>query len=126
MTTQTLDTPTAPWPYQWLRSFTLEGEVYWFSAKWNDRDGFWYLAVGSSNLVSQAQGVPLLLATDILRSFKYGVIPPGRLDVIDTSGLYVEPSREDMGTRVLIQYTDFVEVVPASRELFPAESPPPS
>lgn len=126
MATQTLDTPTAPWPFQWIRPYTLEGRVYWFNAKWNDRDGFWYLSVGSSNLISQAQGVSLLLGTDKLRPYKYGVIPPGRLDVVDTSGLYVEPTREDMGTRVLLQYTDFEEVVPASRELFPAVSNPPS
>ena len=126
MTTQTLDTPAAPWPYQWLRSFTLDGEVYWFSAKWNDRDGFWYLSVGSSNLVSQAEGVPLLLGTDKLRPFKYGVVPQGRLDVVDTSGKFIEPTRADMGSRVIVQYTDFVEVVPGSRELFPANSSPPS
>ena len=126
MTTQTLVTPPSPWPYKWTSPYTLEGVVYHFQFRWNDRDGFWYLSVGSSNLISQAQGVTLLLGTDKLRPYKYGVIPPGRLDVVDTSGLYVEPSRDDMGTRVLLQYTDFVEVVPASRELFPMTSSPPS
>ena len=126
MTTQTLVTPVGEWPYGWTSPYTLEGVVYKFQFRWNDRDGFWYLSVGSSNAVSQAQGVTLNLGTDKLRPYKYGVIPPGRLDVVDTSGLYVEPTRADMGTRVILQYTDFVAVDPGSRELFPMTSSPPS
>lgn len=126
MTTQTLTTPPSPWPSKWRNSYELDGSVYWFLVTWNDRDGYWYLAVGSSALVSQAQGVTLHLGTDKLRPFKYGEIPPGRLDVVDTSGKFIEPTREDMGNRVLLKYTDFEEVVPASRELFPFVSTPPS
>ena len=126
MTTQTLVTPAGEWPYGWTSPYTLEGVVYRFQFRWNDRDGFWYLSVGSSNLVSQAQGVTLNRGTDKLRPYKYGVIPPGRLDVVDTSGLFVEPTRADMGTRVILQYTDFEAVEPGSRELFPMTSSPPS
>jgi hypothetical protein len=122
MSTQTLVTPTAPWPPKWRTSYVLEGSVYWLQFAWNDRDGFWYLAIGGSDLVTQAQGVTLNIGTDKLRPFKYGNIPPGRFDVVDTSGLYTEPTRNDMGARVLLQYTDAVDVVPVSRELFPMTS----
>lgn len=126
MTTQTLTTPAAPWPSKWRNSYNLDGRIYWFHVTYNDRDGFWYLAVGSSNLVSQVQGVTLNIGTDKLRPAKYGEIPPGRLDVVDTNGRFIEPTRADMGTRVILQYTDFEEVVPGSRELFPMTSSPPS
>lgn len=126
MTTKTLTTPAAPWPSKWRNSYELDGQVYWFHVNYNDRDGFWYLAVGSADLVSQVQSVTLNIGTDKLRPAKYGLIPPGRLDVFDTSGGFIEPTRTDMGSRVILQYTDFEEVVPSSRELFPMNSIPPS
>ena len=126
MTTQTLLTPTDGWPSKWRTAYTLEGIVYNFEFRWNDRDGFWYMSVGGADFVTSAQGVTLNIGTDKLRPFKYGNIPPGRFDVVDTDGLFVEPLREDMGIRVILQYTDSVVIDPASRELFPMTSSPPS
>lgn len=126
MSTQTLPTPPAPWPSKWRDLFILEGQQYWFVCQWNDRDGFWYLTVGASDLTTQAQGVTLNLGTDKLEYFKYGSVPPGFLDVIDTSGKYIEPTRQDMGSRVVIQYTDSTDQDPNDRELFPMTSSPPS
>ena len=126
MTTQTLPTPPAPWPYKWASSYTLEGVNYRFQLAWNDRDGFWYLAVGGPDLRTQAQGVTLNIGTDKLETFKFADVPPGRLDVVDTSGKFIEPTRDDMGARVLLQYTDYVAPEIEDREVFPVKSSPPT
>jgi hypothetical protein len=126
MATQTLPTPTDGWASKWRTSYTLEGVVYWFEFRWNDRDGFWYMSVGGADFVTSAQGVTLNIGTDKLRPYRYGNIPPGRFDVVDTGGRYTEPTRADMGIRVILQYTDVIDLQPGSRELFPMTSSPPS
>ena len=126
MSTQTLVTPPNGWPAKWRTAYTLEGAVYNFEFRWNDRDGFWYMSVGGADFVTSAQGVTLNIGTDKLRPYKYGNIPPGRFDVHDTSGLYAEPTLADMGIRVVLRYTDSDDLEPGSRELFPMTSSPPS
>jgi hypothetical protein len=126
MTARVLPTPAAPWPYKWTASYTLEGVNYQLQFNWNDRDGFWYLSVGAPDLSTQAQGIALRLGTDKLEHFKYADVPPGRLDVVDTSGRFVEPTRADMGARVLLYYTDYVAPEFEDRQLFPVRSSPPS
>jgi hypothetical protein len=119
MTTRTLKTPLAPWPSKWRNAYSLEGRTYWMQFAWNDRDGFWYMTIASNNMEVQAEGITMNIGTDKLEPFKYADVPQGRLDVVDTDGRFVEPSRTDMGTRVVLQYTDFVAVEVEGRELFP-------
>ena len=126
MTTQLLPTPAAPWPYKWAAVYTLEGVGYQFQFEWNDRDGFWYLTVGGPDQTTQAQGITMHVGTDKLEHFKYAEVPPGSLDVVDTSGKYIEPTRNDMGDRVLLYYTDFVAPEFEDRQVFPVRSTPPS
>lgn len=119
MATQTLAMPAAPWPDKWSHRYVLEGRTYWFDVTYNDRDGFWYLAVGGSDRSTQVQGLTLNIGTDKLRPYKYADVPPGRLDVVDANGGFVEPGLDDMGSRVVLRYTDSEELELESRELNP-------
>ena len=122
MATQILPTPEAPWPSKWAATYTLDGGTYRFQLTWNDRDGFWYLAVGGADLTTQAQGITLNIGTDKLEASKYNDVPPGSLDVFDSSGKFDEPTRDDMGVRVFLRYTDYVEPEFEDREVFPVKS----
>lgn len=124
MATQDLPTHSVPWPAKWIRRYVLDGRTYWFNFEQNDRDGFWYLAVGGSERDTQVQGLTLNIGTDKLRPYKYANVPQGSFDVVDSNGGFVEPGYDDMGSRVVLRYTDFEETTLSSRELFPEVSEP--
>jgi len=121
MATYTLPTPSGEMPFSWWTRYVLDGSNYWFEFRYNDRDGFWYLAVSGEGRVVQVQGIKLTLGTDKLRQYKHADVPPGSFDVVDTNGTSIEPRIADFGTRVVLRYTDSVVDAPASREKFEYE-----
>ena len=85
----------------------LSGKIFTLEFKWNTRAAFW------SASIREFQG-DYIVAGEAVRSdwqlFKrhYGLttMPEGRLLVVDMSGEKRDPTRDDLGVRVLLVYDD--------------------
>jgi hypothetical protein len=83
----------------------LEGELFNFRVRWNDRAGMWFLSIGdAAGTIVSGRGV--ILGASLLRRFTDRRLPKGDLIVIDTSGKNVDAGIDDLGTRVKIIYVD--------------------
>ena len=87
--------------------FTLEGVNYIFHTLYNERGGAWYLDV------SLEDGTPLVASRKIVVKWPLmGVREtpdrslPGWLFAFDTSGQDLDPTLDDLGTRVVMQYLE--------------------
>jgi len=90
--------------------YQLEGVFYRFFYLWNRRAGAWYLDMGNDEHVSQVRGVKLNLGIDKLEAFKTKNVPPGSLNIVDSSETHTEPTLESFGSTVLVEYIERGEV----------------
>jgi hypothetical protein len=117
--------PTPPrGVYRWLLRYQLEAVFYRFLFRWNTRDAYWYLDVGSDINVSQVRGIKLNLGIDKLYKHKTSIVPPGSLDVVDSTNTDTQPTLSSFGGRVLLTYTDSVSSEVVVPELNFVPSPP--
>lgn len=96
----------------------LEGTVYTFETRWNTRASAWFMTVADSDgvVISGAKKIvcswPLFgwRETDT-RMF------PGLLYAYDTSGQGLDPTIDDLGSRVIVLYdeAEFTASVPADQ-----------
>jgi hypothetical protein len=103
----TFDFPTPPigvakWPVR----VEIEGVFYRFLYKWNNRNQAWYIDIADDSSIAQVRSRIVQLGYDIFKPFKYRTIPQGTFNIVDTSGENREPTKDDLGTRVKIQYTE--------------------
>jgi hypothetical protein len=88
---------------------SLGGIVFAFELKWNPRDASWALAVSdaSGNLLLSKKicvGVPM--------AWRYAnaSLPRGEFLAVDTSGAQIDPGLTELGSRVLLTFTDAADI----------------
>lgn len=97
---------------RYAQQCTLNGVRFTLEFLWNARESSW------SMQVSDAAG-DLLLAKKIVLDqpmrFRYmdPRLPGGDFIAVDTSGAQVEPGLTDLGSRVLLTFTDIAGIVAA-------------
>ena len=104
--------------YRWLLRQRFDGRFFRLFYKWNPRIGFWMVDVANDTNEAQIRNVKMCLGQDKLRIYKYRDVPQGELSVVDSTGTGTEPTLEDFGGRVMVQYTEFVDdtVIPEPDE----------
>lgn len=108
MATVTIPTRTDGTQHYTFRT-SLGGNVYRFEFFWNARDSSW------SFVMSDGTGEPLVarkvvLDTPMFSRFQDGRLPFGEMMAMDTSGQDVEPGLTDLGSRVLLTFTDGADI----------------
>ena len=91
---------------KWQVRVDFEGTFYRILYKRNVRNDSWYFDLGDDSGVALVRSRRIVLASDILRDFRHRTIPQGVFSIIDTTGEHKEPTFEDLGERVLFQYTE--------------------
>lgn len=89
----------------------LEGVVYHFTFRFNDRDGAWYFDITNARGDLLAQGLKAVSETPLLMALRtLPGLPPGELIVRDTAGLDEEPTFDSLGRRHLMMYLTAAEL----------------
>ena len=103
----TFDVPTPPEGVaKWQVRVELDGTFYRLLYKWNVRDLSWYMDIADDTGTALVRSRRIVLASDILRPFRYKAVPQGTLSIVDTTGEHKEATLEDLGDRVLVRYTE--------------------
>lgn len=79
----------------------LDGVVYAFRLQYNLRIDSWTLSI-----VDVVNGIRLTGGQDLLGQLHHLEVPPGRLEIVDLDGMFTEPSKTNIGDRVILQYTE--------------------
>ena len=84
-------------------SFTkeLDGVVYKFKIGYNLRVNSWRMNIGDVVTPIRLSG-----GTDLLRQFHHLEVPPGEMRIVDLDGLNREPDKTNLGTRIVLRYTE--------------------
>ncbi len=88
---------------------TLEGGIWIFRFRWNERAASWMLDLSDADGVPLAHGIRITVDVSLLEQYKHLAIPPGRFFAFDTTLRQVDPTVDDFGTRVLLLYNDSTE-----------------
>lgn len=102
MTIQALD--ISPTVSNQRFSSELDGTIYVFDLRWNDRAGAWFMDVLEEDLTPIRHGIKLVLGALVGSDTKDSRFPPGRFLLEDKTGEGVEATLEDLGTRVILYY----------------------
>lgn len=90
---------------QFKFSTELDGVAFTFTFTWNRRDSAWYLRLGNGEDNPLAQGIRVVLRSSLLGIGKpIEGFPQGVLYAVDTTGQDIEPTQEDLGSRVRIYF----------------------
>jgi hypothetical protein len=87
-------------------SILLDDVTFQILLHWNSRDSSWTLDLFDAGGTAIVNGFGLRLGTDLLAPFRGYDIPAGTLQMVDTSATGTEATRDDLGTRVLLQYVE--------------------
>lgn len=89
---------------------SLEGRAYSLTFAWNGRDGHWYLDISDEAGVPISVGLRVTVSTDLLARCLDPRRPPGMLVAQDTTDTDLDPSFDELGTRVQLLYFTAAEV----------------
>ena len=81
----------------------LDGALFSFAMRWNDRDAAWYMSIADSLGVLIVSGVRVVPGWDLLRRSVDPRRPQGAIVAVDTTGGGM-PGLTDLGARVLLVY----------------------
>lgn len=87
----------------------LDGRRYLLKLSWYARASTWLLDIRSSTGTMLLAGIPVRVGQDLLRPHVGDDLPGdghGSLVAIDTSGSGTDPGRNDLGTRVVLVYSE--------------------
>jgi hypothetical protein len=84
----------------------LEGAVYGFDFRWNERAEGWFVGMYNSRGEPLAVGKRLVVAFPLFARHKGPDFPPGMLIAVDTTGEDRDPGLNDLGSRVKLYYFD--------------------
>lgn len=90
-----------PW---YTLSVELDGATYGLELKWNEISEGWFLSLSDSRGVPIVSGLRLVEGWPLAKRYADARLPAGNLIAIDTTGRHVDPTREDLGTRVQLYY----------------------
>lgn len=84
----------------------LDGRSYTFEVRWNARSLAWFIATydGSGELLVAPRRV--VIGANLLGRGADSRLPPGELLAVDTSQTGADAGRDDLGTRVVIVYSE--------------------
>jgi len=82
----------------------LEGSTYAIETDWNDRDQAWFCSIYTNEGTALITGYRLVIGALPIRRVVGDTRPPGEIQVVDTAGGYVDPGRDDLGSRVILLY----------------------
>lgn len=98
--------PTTADPHSSL-TVTLENVAYVFELRWNTRALAWFLDVYDDSETLLAGSRKLVCDWPIIGyRDTSALLPQGKLWVYDTSGAQLDPTLDDLGTRVLLIYEE--------------------
>jgi len=87
------------------QSVNLDGQVFELSFHYNKRENKWYLKL-SRNSVIIIDSLKLVHGTDLLAQYRAYDVPKGILSIVDSSGLFQDPSLLEFGSTIQLQYDD--------------------
>lgn len=90
-------------------SATLEGRLFTFELRWNERSGAWFLSLFEANGAPIFSGRRVVIGTNLLGRSADARLPRGTLLAYDTSDANRDAGREDLGGRVQILYWESTE-----------------
>lgn len=76
---------------------------------WNTRDSSWSFVLSDSS-GNQLFARKITLGAPIFSRFQDARLPYGEMTAVDTSGQNAEPGLTDLGTRVLLLFTDGADI----------------
>ncbi len=102
----TVIVPTSQTSEFYSQQTTLDGQLYTLQFKWNRREESWYLDILTDLEDPIQYGIKIVCDWPLGRLQQDPRMPPGLLMAVDTSGLQVSPTIDDLGTRVLLVYVE--------------------
>ncbi len=94
---------------------------YYVELEWNDRGKKWYMKIFDENLSLIRAGIAVTLGAFLGRRCVDPRFPPGMIIASDTSGRGIEPTLDDIGTRVIVAFYSGPEIL-AAAEAEPGEA----
>lgn len=88
-------------------SIELNGQVFDFSFHYNNREDHWYIEISRSGALV-ISGLKLVNSTDLLAQYLAYDVPKGILSIVDSSGLFQDPSSLEFGNTIQLQYDDTI------------------
>jgi hypothetical protein len=90
-------------------SIELDGALYRFDFRWNERAYSWFCSLFDSEDSPIRQGMRVRPGLPLLMYVSDARKPPGLLLPVDTTGKNTPPGLTELGTRVLIYYFSAAE-----------------
>lgn len=87
----------------------LEGQNYGFSFRFNGRMQKWVFDLTSEDGTAIIESNPVYVNQLTLNRYQTDLKPKGDLMFLDTSGLNLDPTQDDLGTRVILMYIESSE-----------------
>lgn len=86
----------------------LDGVVFRFTFRFNDRDDSWYVSIADADGVPIREGLKLVPNYALLRTLARNESRPGGdFIMVDARAVPLPPSLEELGTTVLFTYVGF-------------------
>ena len=89
----------------WAMTTTLDGTTYRLEFLWNERAPAWFMTIATVDGTSLVSNLRVVVGFPFASRYRTLGGPRGALEAIDTSGKNIDPSRDDLGTRVQLVYT---------------------
>lgn len=91
-----------PW---YSLSVELSGKTYGLELRWNEVAAAWFLSLSDASNVAIVSGLRLVIGWPLAKRYADARLPPGTFVAIDTTGKGLDPTRNDLGTRVELYYS---------------------
>ncbi len=89
------------------QTFALDGTNYVIRTRYNERAGAWFFDLSLEDGTALITGKKIVVTWPLAGVREYGDrLIPGWLFATDTSAADLDPTLEDLGTRVLLQYLE--------------------
>ena len=82
----------------------LDNADYFLVIQWNERSSFWTLDIYTAGKTLVKGGMVLRADYSLLDQYSDDLLPQGKIKMIDQSGEGVDPSYDDLGSRVVMLY----------------------
>jgi len=84
----------------------IEGVVYTFKFRFNERMGRWVFTIADENGIDLLSGIPVQANVNLKGRFKQTTLPPGLFLCYDETGAARNPNRETFGNDVKFFYEE--------------------
>ena len=101
---------------RYLERLNLEDVNYILRIRYNKRMQDWYVDIFDTNQNALVRGRRAVLDWELLSQHKHRGTPPGFMSFFDSNRTQTSATRNDLGTRVLLLYTDSVDVLSLSQD----------